>query len=103
MPKVKLDLTSDESLVDRPVLRRIGHPYSDDVFSWLAGTLQIRTLPRAQRGQLDASWEAPTAISSWRPSVPLELLRYAGANRVDRIAAIRPTAVSFIPKYQIEF
>jgi len=258
MPKVKLDLTSDEPLVDRPVLRRIGHPYSDqvpaegvlcysiielfseklralaercrprdlydvvhiyrhpdligraqsmrsaleqkcahaaievptaevirsspfraeiesewenmlghqlpqplvpfqtfwdsldDVFSWLAGTLQIRTLPRAQRGQLDASWEAPKAISSWRRSVPLELLRYAGANRlkvdidyraeqgrqgprrvepyslrrtqdgnlvlfvvndhgelrgyrVDRIAAIRPTAVTFIPKYQIEF
>lgn len=190
MPKVKLDLTSDEVLVDRPVFRRIGHPYSDrlpvdevlcysipelfgeklralaercrprdlydvvhmhrhpdliglaqgvrsalerkcahagievptaeiirsspfraeietewenmlahqlpkplapfegfwnsldDVFSWLAGTLRIRTLPRAQLGQLDTAWEAPKAITSWRRRIPLELLRYAGANRL---------------------
>ena len=31
MPKVKLDLTSDEVLVDRAVWRRIGHPYSDRI------------------------------------------------------------------------
>ena len=31
MPKVKLDLTSDEVLVDRPVLRPVGHPYSDQL------------------------------------------------------------------------
>ncbi len=190
MPRVKLDLTADEVLVDRPVLRRIGHPYSDrlavegvlcysiaelfgeklralaercrprdlydvvhmhrhpdligldrdvrrvlerkcahagidvptaetvrsspfraeiesewenmlghqlpqplvpfegfwasldDVFSWLAGTLRTPVLPRAQRGKLDAAWEAPKAITSWRRRVPLELLRYAGANRL---------------------
>ena len=192
MPKVKLDLTSDEVLVDRPVLRAIGHPYSDadtlpadgllcysivelfgeklralaercrprdlydlvhmhrhpdligraaevrgvleqkcahaaiavptmetiqsspfrleietewenmlghqlpkplppfetfwstleDVFAWLAGTLQITQLPRAEFGKLDAAWEAPKAITSWRWGVPLELLRYAGANRL---------------------
>ncbi len=29
IPKVKLDLTSDEALVAPPVLRPIGHPYSD--------------------------------------------------------------------------
>ena len=29
MPKVKLDLTSDEVLVARPAFRPIGHPYSD--------------------------------------------------------------------------
>jgi predicted nucleotidyltransferase component of viral defense system len=190
MPKVKLDLTSDEVLVDRPAFRPVGHPYSDqlpvdgvlcysiaelfgeklralaercrprdlydvvhmhrhpdliglargvrsaleqkcahagidvptieiirsspfraeiesewenmlghqlpqplvpfegfwasleDVFSWLAGTLRTPTLPRAQYGKLDAAWEAPKAITSWRRRVPLELLRYAGANRV---------------------
>ena len=190
MPKVKLDLTSDEVLVDRPAFRRIGHPYSDqlpvdgvlcysitelfgeklralaegaghatsttwstciatqissaspgvcaalsnescghadidvptgdtirdspfraeiesewenmlghqlpkplvpfkgfwasldDVFSWLAGTLRTQALPRAEYGKLDAAWEAPKAITSWRRRVPLELLRYAGANRV---------------------
>lgn len=258
MPKVKLDLTSDEVLVDRPAFRRVGHPYSDqlpvdgvlcysiaelfgeklralaercrprdlydvvhmhrhpdligvargvrsalqrkcahagidvptveiirsspfraeiesewenmlghqlpqplvpfdgfwasldDVFSWLAGTLRTPALPRAQYGKLDAAWEAPKAITSWRRRVPLELLRYAGANRVmvdvdyraergrqgprrvepyslrhtqdgnlvlfvvndygelrsyrvDRIAAIRPTAVPFTPKFRVEF
>jgi predicted nucleotidyltransferase component of viral defense system len=54
----------------------------DDVFSWLAGTLHVRELPRAQLGTVDPTWEAPKAITSWRRSVPLELLRYAGANRL---------------------
>ena len=258
LPKVKLDLTSDEVLVDRPVLRPVGHPYSDslpvrgvmsysitelfgeklralaercrprdlydvvhmhrhpdliglsravrrvlkrkcahagidvptadliqsspfraeienewenmlghqlpkplppfesfwgtldNVFSWLAGTLAVRELPRAQVGKVDATWEAPKAITSWRRGVPLELLRYAGSNRlkvdidyraeqgrhgarrvepyslrrtqdgnlvlfvvndygalrsyrVDRIAGIRPTSVSFAPKFRVEF
>jgi predicted nucleotidyltransferase component of viral defense system len=31
LPKIKLDLTSDEILVDRPVIRPIGHPYSDSL------------------------------------------------------------------------
>jgi len=122
----------------------------DEVFSWLAGTLRTPTLPRAQYGKLDAAWEAPKAITSWRRRVPLELLRYAGANRVmvdvdyraeqgrqgprrvepyslrrtqdgnlvlfvvndygelrsyrvDRIAAIRPTAVPFNPRFRVEF
>jgi len=258
MPKVKLDLTSDEVLVDRPVLRPVGHPYSDnlsvagvlcysiselfgeklralaercrprdlydvvhmhrhpdliglapavrqvlarkcahagievptatsiktspfraeiesewanmlghqlpqplapfegfwnaldDVFAFLAGTRAVRALPRAEMGKVDAAWEAPKAITSWRCRVPLELLRYAGANRlmvdvdyraeqgrqgvrrvepyslrrtqdgnlvlfvvndqgslrsyrVDRIAAIRPTAVTFTPRFRVEF
>lgn len=189
MPKVKLDLTSDEILVHRPALRRVGHPYSDrlpvdrvlcysiaelfgeklralaercrprdlydvvhmhrhpdllglaagvrtalerkcahagvdvptaetirtspfraeiesewenmlghqlpkplvpfeafwdsldDVFSWLASTRRMPALPRAQYGELGA-WEAPKAIASWRRRIPLELLRYAGANRL---------------------
>ncbi len=258
LPKVKLDLTSDEILVERPVIRPVGHPYSDslstrgvlsysitelfgeklralaercrprdlydvvhmhrhpdligqsgavrrvlerkcahagigvptvetiqasplraeiesewenmlghqlpkplpafegfwstldDVFAWLAGTLQIRGLPRAQMGKLDSSWEAPQAITSWRRGVPIELLRYAGSNRlkvdidyraeqgrqgprrvepyslrrtqdgnlvlfvvndqgglrsyrVDRIAGIRPTSTTFVPRFQVEF
>jgi len=192
MPKVKLDLTSDEVLVDRPVLRAIGHPYSDgdtlprhgvicysiaelfgeklralaercrprdlydvvhvhrhpdliglagavrsvlgekcahagidvptieairsspfraeiesewenmlghqlpkplppfetfwstldDVFAWLTGQLRITALPRAELGKLDTGWEAPKAMTNWRRGVPLELLRYAGANRL---------------------
>jgi predicted nucleotidyltransferase component of viral defense system len=198
MPKVKLDLTPDEVLVDRPVVRPIGHPYSDqlpgdgvlsysitelfgeklralaercrprdlydvvhmhrhpdlmgydggvrlvlarkcahagievptadtirasrfrteiesewenmlghqlprplapfdsfwnqldDVFSWLAGTLRVADLPRAQREDVDETWEAPRAISSWRLGFPLELLRYAGANRLKVEVDYRP-------------
>lgn len=191
LPKVKLDLTSDEVLVDRPIFRRIGHQYSDalpedevlcysltelfgeklralsqrcrprdlydvvhmhrhpdlighanavgvvlarkcehagievptieairstvfrqevetewenmlghqlpkplppfadfwatldDVFEWLSGKRQPALLPRAEYGKdLDAHWEAPRAITSWRRQVPLELLRYAGVNRL---------------------
>ena len=54
----------------------------DDVFGWLAGTLHAPELKRAQFGIVDPTWEAPTAITSWRYGVPLELLRYAGANRL---------------------
>src|ERR1700722_4141286 len=55
----------------------------DDVFSWLAGTLLIRHLPRAQVAKVDVtSWEAPKAITSWRRGLPLELIRYAGVNRL---------------------
>ncbi len=190
LPKVKLDLTSDEVLAERPVIRPIGHPYSDSlpvrgvlsysitelfgeklralaercrprdlydvvhmhrhpdviglsgfvrralqrkcahagievptlesihgspfraevesewgnmlghqlpsplppfesfwstlesVFGWLDGTRQIAQLPRAEVGQPDATWDAPQAITSWRRQVPLELLRYAGSNRL---------------------
>ena len=54
----------------------------DDVFRWLAGTRRTIQLPRASLGDLDPGWEAPRAITSWRRGVPLELLRYAGANRL---------------------
>ena len=122
----------------------------DDVFGWLAGTLRIPQLPRAALGNLDPTWTAPKAITSWRRGVPLELLRYAGSNRlkvdidyraesgrqgarcvepyslrrtqdgnlvlfvvndhdqlrsyrVDRIAGIRPTATTFVPRFRVEF
>lgn len=53
----------------------------DDVFAWLAGRRHSRPLPRAAFGELD-NWSAPAAIASWRRRVPMELLRYAGANRL---------------------
>jgi predicted nucleotidyltransferase component of viral defense system len=189
MPKVKLDLTSDEVLVGRPTLRPIGHPYSDtlpvdgvlcysieelfgeklralvercrprdlydvvhmhrhpdlmsfasavrpilsakcayaginvptiediqsspyraelesewpnmlghqlpqplvpfesfwdeleSVFAWLSGTRVSAPLPRAEFGDV-SEWVAPTAMASWHLGFPLELLRYAGANRL---------------------
>ena len=54
----------------------------DSVFGWLDGSRQIAQLPRAEVGQPDATWDAPQAITSWRRQVPLELLRYAGSNRL---------------------
>ena len=53
----------------------------DDVLLWLGGA-RIAPLPRAEMGTIDAAWEAPKAMTSWRQLVPLELLRYAGANRL---------------------
>ena len=122
----------------------------DDVFQWLAGTRRISQLPRASLGNLDPGWQAPRAITSWRHGVPLELLRYAGTNRlkvdidyraadgrwgsrrvepyslrrtqdgklvlfvvndhgelrsyrVDRIVGVRPTTMTFTPRFRVEF
>jgi predicted nucleotidyltransferase component of viral defense system len=54
----------------------------DDVFGWLGGVVDHTELPRATQANLDPNWVAPRAITSWRRGVPLELLRYAGVNRL---------------------
>ena len=54
----------------------------DDVFGWLAGRSEPAALPRLSRDDLDPAWAAPRAITSWRAGFPLELIRYAGANRL---------------------
>lgn len=54
----------------------------DDVFAWLGGDARIPSLPRAELGTLDAAWIAPRAMTFWRQGAPLELVRYAGANRL---------------------
>lgn len=189
LPKVKLDITSDEVLTDRPALRRIVHPYSDDplpangavcytlvelfaeklralaercrprdlydvvhmhrhpdllelapavgaaldqkcahagiavpdlesirssphreeleqewanmlghqlphlppfdefwnsltdMFAWLTGERVLPVLPRAEVGEL-TDWAPQPAMTSWRAGVPMELIRFAGANRL---------------------
>ena len=53
-----------------------------EVFGWLDGTRPAVQLRRAESGDLDPNWTAPTAIALWRRPFPLELLRYAGANRL---------------------
>lgn len=53
----------------------------DDVFDWLAGAAAV-VQKRAEFGDLDPAWVAPRAITSWRSGFPLELIRYAGANRL---------------------
>jgi len=54
----------------------------DDVFGWLDGTRPTARLARAESANVDPDWSAPAAITSWRRGVPLELIRYAGANRL---------------------
>lgn len=121
-----------------------------DVFAWLSGKLVVPVLPRAEEPGLDPTWTAPRAIRSWNVGFPLELIRYAGANRLkveidyraaegrrgprvvepyslrisqagdvrlmvvndrgwirsyrlDRIAGVRATSETFVPRYLVEF
>lgn len=54
----------------------------DDLFAWLREERAIPTLRRAELGDLDLSWAPPRAMASWQRGAPLELIRYAGANRL---------------------
>lgn len=54
----------------------------DDVFVWLHGARPTPALPRAELGDLDPAWMPPKAIASWRRGGQLELIRFAGANRL---------------------
>ncbi len=54
----------------------------DHVFSWMHGRLPVPALPRAEFGNLDPTWTPPRAMASWRRGAPVELIRFAGANRL---------------------
>lgn len=54
----------------------------DELFLWLGGRLPARPLRRAELGDLDPEWVPPRAMTSWRRGAPLELIRFAGANRL---------------------
>jgi predicted nucleotidyltransferase component of viral defense system len=55
----------------------------DPYFEWLAGARPRTAMRRAELGtDLDPNWTPPKAITSWRRRVPLETIRYAGANRM---------------------
>jgi predicted DNA-binding transcriptional regulator YafY len=122
----------------------------DPFFGWLSGERPRVALRRAEAREDVDSWVPPRAITSWRRGIPIETIRYAGANRlkieidyraaegrsgprivepyslrrtqdgnlvlfvvndwgqlrsyrVDRIAGVRPTAVSFRPRFVVEF
>lgn len=54
----------------------------DEVFDWLTMKVAVPALPRAEFGDLDTDWVAPRSMTSWRTDAPLELVRFAGANRL---------------------
>lgn len=54
----------------------------DEVFGWLDQSVPVPDLPRAEVGALDPGWRAPRSMTSWRTGAPLELVRFAGANRL---------------------
>ncbi|MBM3470227.1 MAG: WYL domain-containing protein [Armatimonadetes bacterium] len=54
----------------------------DEVFAWVRGEWAVPTHRRAEIGDLHASWMPPRAMASWRRGAPLELIRFAGANRL---------------------
>lgn len=63
----------------------------DPFFGWLAGESLHIELPCATLGRnLDPNWVPPRAITSWRRGIPLETIRYAGANRLKVELDYRP-------------
>ncbi len=54
----------------------------EEVFAWLAGAQARPVLRRMRSKEALDSWRPPQAIRSWRRGAPLELIRYAGANRL---------------------
>ena len=54
----------------------------DDVFGWLAGTLRIVELPRASLGKIGPRLGSAQGHHVVEARRPLELLRYAGINRL---------------------
>lgn len=54
----------------------------DELFRWLGGAIRPSRLPRAEFGNLDSAWRPPRAMASWRRCAPIELIRFAGANRL---------------------
>jgi predicted nucleotidyltransferase component of viral defense system len=55
-----------------------------DVFEWLEGRRALPVLPHAvvPGADVDVSWRMPRTMVSWRESAPIELIRFAGANRL---------------------
>lgn len=56
-----------------------------NVFDWLYGeniTLPGNSIPQNFSDDIDHSWHPPSMIQAWHMNVPIELIRYAGANQL---------------------
>jgi Nucleotidyl transferase AbiEii toxin, Type IV TA system/WYL domain len=54
----------------------------DPFFGWLSGERPRVALRRAEARKDVDNWVPPRAITSWRRGIPVEMIRYAGANRL---------------------
>jgi predicted nucleotidyltransferase component of viral defense system len=68
-----------------PVLPDLEHFWSElpNVFRWLNGGLtqpELRSAPIV--GTIDTGWQAPRMVQRWRAEFPMELVRFAAANRL---------------------
>jgi predicted nucleotidyltransferase component of viral defense system len=54
----------------------------EELFAWLGQKVALPTLRRAEFGELDPEWRAPRSMTTWGSGAPLELIRFAGANRL---------------------
>ena len=62
-----------------------------EVFDWLAGSVAVPDLPRAEPpGASVTSWSPPSTMVTWGTGAPLELIRFAGANRLRVTLDYRP-------------
>jgi predicted nucleotidyltransferase component of viral defense system len=53
-----------------------------ELFVWLRQDVAMPALPRAELGNLDPAWTPSPSMVSWRRGAPLELIRFAGSNRL---------------------
>jgi predicted nucleotidyltransferase component of viral defense system len=56
-----------------------------DVFDWLHETIEkkvLATVPVFGGGVIDESWNPPPMAQAWHTDVPLEIIRFAAANRL---------------------
>lgn len=68
-----------------PYLPDVGDTWIDldAMFEWLEGTAPVVELPRARdREELDDEWVAPRSVAAWQARAPLDLIRFAGTNRL---------------------
>jgi len=55
-----------------------------EVFDWLYRAVEKATAPAISSGQfeVDETWHAPAMAQAWHTTVPLEIIRFAAANRL---------------------
>ena len=54
----------------------------DDLFAWLAGTRPLPQLAEIRPTEQVTDWRPARHMTSWKQGSPIELIRFAGANRL---------------------